>query len=388
MRPLTVPKRLIKRCAQLTYYLYASVMIPLLYAYAHRLGELRYLSDEDHRIWKQAMKHMLKEHVRSGYSSRLNELIPEFATVKIHAVRITDSFISSKPTVVLCVKNDKRRIRMLVEHYRKLGICQFAFLDNGSTDGTLEWLLEQPDIDIYSTSNRYSSFRKEAWINRIVSYYGFERWFLLTDSDELVVYIGMESHPFNSVLKYAEKHNISRIKGLTLDMYANGAIFSGGNDADIQSKYCWSDSDSFLEEERVIGNSKLSFFTGGPRYRAMNVKTSLSKYPLIYFTKGMISENAHFQYPYQPAVDAPCYFGILHYKFLDEDKKTYRERGDKMSGFARGGDDYRRYMSMAECDSEASFIYEGSVKYTDSSCLQKMPWIEAIHFTGERDAQQ
>jgi len=56
-------------------------------------------------------------------------------------------------------------------------------------------------------------------MNRVVSYYGFHRWYILTDSDELMVYKGMESHPLEDLVNYAERHGIKRIKGLTLDTY-------------------------------------------------------------------------------------------------------------------------------------------------------------------------
>ena len=120
----------------------------------------------------------LKEYCSAGYGFRIRHVIYAFANARIEVVRKTVPCSEDNPIVVLCVKNDIRRIQMLVEHYRSLGVVKFAFLDNGSEDGTFEWLLEQPDIDLYRCLERYQTNVKEGWINRIISHYGFDRWFI------------------------------------------------------------------------------------------------------------------------------------------------------------------------------------------------------------------
>lgn len=82
---------------------------------------------------------------------------------------------------------------MLAGRYRRLGVKGFAFLDNGSDDGTFEWLPEQEDTDLYRCFEKYRTAVEEGWINRTASYYGFDSRLILTDSDELVVYEGMET---------------------------------------------------------------------------------------------------------------------------------------------------------------------------------------------------
>lgn len=369
-------KQIVKRIVQIGYYGLCQITVPIKYNKAHKNGELQYLSDEDFVIWKKSMLKMLSGHVKAGYASRLNEEIPAFAETKIDILKKDNIFCRNIPIVVLCVKNDRRRIEMLVEHYRKYGVSQFAFLDNGSTDGTLEWMMQQPDIDVFRTLKKYTSFTKEAWISRIVSYYGFDRWFIVTDSDELAVYQSMDEHPFAELIKLMERNGIKRCKGLTLDMYAEGTIFSEDHEnMPIREKYCWTDTDSYFDEDKNLGTATIKILSGGPRYRKMNVKTSLSKYPLVYWEKGTVSENAHFQFPYEPAVSAPCYFGILHFKFLDGDKQVFKERSSRNSGFARGGGDYKNYMKIVEENSSESFMYTGSIKIDSYSKLEKIPYI-------------
>lgn len=310
-----------------------------------------------------------------------------FASTKIKVVRHRVYDNTDNPIVVLCVKNDFRRLKMLVEHYRLLGVERFAFLDNGSTDGTLEWILNQQDIDLYTTEKAYSSFVKEAWINRIVSYYGMNRWYILTDSDELISYIGMEKYSIQDVVKCAQMHQFSRIKAVTLDMYADAEIFSDLIDeSNIKEAYCWMDSDSYIVEQRKIGNTVISAIVGGPRMRVMNVRPSLMKYPLVYFEEGMISSNAHFQYPYTKIPDDTCFFAILHYKFMDGDKEEYVRRANSNSGFSSGvalknGGYYKHYMDVANSQQKISFMYKGSIKFCDSNSLKCIELIKEIPFS-------
>ena len=313
-----------------------------------------------------------------GYNFRIRQVIYTFANSKVEVIRKTAPCSNDNPIVVLCIKNDLKRIQMLVNHYRKLGIEKFAFMDNGSDDGTFEWLLDQSDVDLFRCYEPYQTAVKEGWINRIISHYGFNRWYLVTDSDELGTYVGMESHPIKDVVKYAEKSGIKRIKGLTIDMYADGSPF--GNTDDIYGTYKWMDVNTYFEKETVAGTQKYNCFLGGPRHRLMGSNINLSKYPLVYFEKGTISDSAHFQYPHTYLATSPTYIGILHYKFIDKDLDEYRKRAQDNSGFSSGGLMYKQYMKYIESTGGASFIYDESKEFQNSESLRNIELISGINW--------
>ena len=263
---------------------------------------------------------------------------------------------------------------MLVEHYRSLGVEKFAFMDNGSEDGTFEWLLKQPDIDLYRCLERYQTKVKEGWINRIISHYGFDRWYIVTDSDELMVYQGMEQISLSELTEKLSRKGVKRVKGLTLDTYTDGNMF--GESEDIRRDYCWIDRDSYRETEAILGKTRFKYFIGGPRYRLMQATVSLSKHPLVYWERGTVSDDAHFQYPHDLINTSPCYAGILHYKFIDKDLDEFHRRAQKKSGFAAGGLYYKKYMGYFKNRKGASFMYEGSIEFDSSEALGKIPLIE------------
>ena len=304
------------------------------------------------------------------------QVIMTFLNAHIETIRKSDPPEADSPIVVLCVRNDLQRLQMLAEHYRGLGIARFAVLDNGSEDGTFEWCLKQEDMDLYRCTEPYQTLVKEGWINRIVSQYGFNRWYILTDSDELLVYSGMETHPVTDLVHYADAHHINRIRALVLDTYPNHPLFEKTDD--IKASYRWIDTDSYRECLFTNGNIPLKGMVGGPRYRVMNSDVSLSKFPLVYFEPGTVSETAHYQFPSECVNSSPYQAGILHYKFLDGDLEEYQARTDESRGFAHQGGNYKKYLDYISSHENITFMYEGSREFTDSGILDEISVLDHI----------
>lgn len=378
-------KKLAKKLFYRSYFLYASVAVRCRYFYEHHFGQLRYLSKEDYKIWRRAMLDLMKENFlhEHGFTSRI--VYQTFAKAKIDTVRWSSPEGVTTPIVVLCVKNDRQRLQMLVEHYRALGVEKFAFIDNGSTDGTWEWMLEQPDIDLFRTQELYNCFAKEGWLDRVVSHYGFHRWYVLTDSDELMTYIGMEDHPIRDLVACAEAAGALRVKGLNMDMYADSPLYTiASEEVDLRQTYCWMDSDSYRQIPRQVAGSTITAVVGGPRDRVMGIGCSVMKYPLVYFEPGTVTADAHFQFPYDKIEASPFWIGILHYKFLDIDKKENERRAklyqEFSSGLNRSANYYTKYVEATK--DSVTFMYEGSIRFEGSKSLEQIPLIQKVPFDG------
>ena len=371
-------KALLRKILFKLYYLVYRIYIPVLFSSAQKRGQLKHLSAEELRVWKNAMLNMLHEYSRAAYNYRMHHIIKAFACSKFEIIRKTDAPDSRSPIVILCVKNDLARLKMLVRHYRAAGVEKFAILDNNSTDGTFEWMTEQPDIDVYRTTEKYQTAVKEGWINRLVSYYGLNRWYIPTDSDELAVWIGMEKHDVRELVAYAERNGFQRLKALTLDTYTDKELFSKSDD--IRRDYRFVDSDSYFEKEVRAGTHTIRQFFGGPRNRLMGITVPLSKYPLSYFSDGTISVSAHFLYPHELNNDVPCCLGILHYKFIDKDLQEFRKRAASNSGFSSNGLHYKKMLDYLGDGEKVSFMYDGTVEFLDSSALKKIDFIREIVF--------
>ena len=375
-------KSLLRRVFYSLIYVLYKGLFPIMFEISFVKGELSYLTREDFIIWKHSMCNMIKEFCTKEYP-RCNQrkIVYSFCNSHIRIIRKTGPCDKNAPIVTLCVKNDIRRIQMLVDHYRKLGVVKFAILDNESNDGTFEWMLNQPDIDLYQCSSSYQTFVKEGWINRLISYYGFDRWYIVTDSDELVVYQDMENNSISNLTLRLDKLGIKRVKALTLDTYKESPLCK--ESANIRNDYRWIDSDSYYETYRNAGAYRVKRFIGGPRYRLMNSAVLLDKHPLVYWEQGTISDNAHYQFPHSLIDDAPCLLGILHYKFLDTDIKEYRKRASKNSSFAGNGELYRQYMVFFNKHKQQSFMYNGSVEFNSSETIKNIRLIKWFETDGK-----
>jgi Glycosyl transferase family 2 len=96
--------------------------------------------------------------------------------------------------LVATVRNELSRLPYWLSCYRDLGIGQFFFVDDHSTDGTTDYLLAQPDSHVFQPRNSYSeSTCGTAWQNELLDLYGEGRWTVVADADELLAYPDCEN---------------------------------------------------------------------------------------------------------------------------------------------------------------------------------------------------
>ena len=91
------------------------------------------------------------------------------------------------PIVFVVVRNEIERMKIFFDHYRKLGIHQFVVLDNGSDDGTLEFVMNQNDTKVYQTLNPYQTEKRISWLEKLLVLNGMNRWCIVVDSDEMLL---------------------------------------------------------------------------------------------------------------------------------------------------------------------------------------------------------
>ena len=276
------------------------------------------------------------------------------------------------PILICPVKDDLERIKMSLEYYRNIGIKYFVYIDNLSKDGTFEFLNEQPDVNTYICETPYTTLNREAWINRIISYYGFDRWYICVDSDELFVYENMEEKDIETYIKSLDFEKNRRVKAILLDMYSMFSIFNKKiQQDDIRKYYCYFDKDSYYQ----IHTYKLDLIKGGPRKRVFfreNNSNTLTKYPLFFFKKGDIQCCSHFQFPYKPNCDVPCTTALLHYKFLYSDLSKYIERA-RLKNYSNGSIEYKTYVQAYQNNNDIIlYDIDRSVRFENSSSLKKI----------------
>lgn len=323
-------------------------------------------------IWVNNFLHYLQNEGQNFNSIRFRHLIEgQFLD---NLICLTRKIFSDKkfPILVCVVRNELVRMQKLLLHYRKLGIFQFVVIDNDSSDGTLEYCLQQSDVAVFSVKEKFSSPRHVAWINQVLSYYGYERWYLVVDSDELLDYVGSESYSVGHLLKWAEKNEIYRLRALQVEMYNKLPLFSENGDEIDWESMCYFDCDSY-ESQNV---PRCPWIVGGPRKRVLNTYSLLTKFPLFYLRRNDLNISMHYLYPYEDNFKSPCFLVLKHYEFINVNDYKKMNRIISQNLFAS---DSREYKEMAvNLNSSVKFYHENSVRYNTSNDLLKISEVAVV----------
>lgn len=215
------------------------------------------------------------------------------------------------PAVVCVVKDELDRLPDLLRHYRQGGIERFVFIDNGSEDGSTEYLSQQPDVDLLQILRPFVWQRKQAWINLAIAMTGRGRqaWYIYVDADEHIVYDGFPERSFADLAALMEQRGLTRVRGMLVDMYAEGPLLQakfepGGR---LAAAYPYFDAEGYVEAryKEIISRK------GGPRQRVFGhvdpkFRPELTKYPLFRLEGRELFANPHHIWPYEGNFESPC----------------------------------------------------------------------------------
>jgi len=274
--------------------------------------------------------------------------------------------------VLLCnVRDDLEKIKNVISHHRKMGVKYFAILDNGSKDGTFEYLMDQ-DIDVFSVKEQYTSVVRAAWMMKLATYYGFNRWYVVIDSDELLVYPSGKSQSIKEIIGDLKKNNIDRGLGMMVDMYAEESDLKKRNKSfDLVKEYRFFDNNTYEISDGIF--TKEIF--GGPRARVFGIadgtnRELLTKYPVFYWKKGEIYRY-HYLFPFVDNFKSPLVLALMHYKFTNGDYEKL-QRIVKEGNYAAGSKLYENYVNKLPEDGKISFKYPQSEEMKEPSDLMKI----------------
>src|SRR5262249_10844827 len=70
-------------------------------------------------------------------------------------------------------RNERLRLPAFLKHYRDLGVDRFFIIDNHSADGSGDYLVDQPDVHLFRTADRYSEAAMGIdWLNALLARFG------------------------------------------------------------------------------------------------------------------------------------------------------------------------------------------------------------------------
>lgn len=269
------------------------------------------------------------------------------------------------PTVISVVRNEKSALPGFLDHYRTLGIEHFCFIDNGSDDGTVEFIASQPDATLYQITDKFCWQKKHGWIFNAILMLGRGRdtWFIYVDADEHIVFPGK----LPDLLAAMKRRGISRIRGMLVDMYAK----------DGENAQSYFDRTGYTEAKfREIISRK-----GGPRQRIFfsdrSQKPEMTKYPIFQLNGNEVFANPHHIWPYAGNFNSPCYLGILHYKFTDGFADKVKRAVEEKT-YWNDSAEYKRYAEVMGVANRPISFYDPdiSARYNGAETLIENGLIE------------
>lgn len=263
--------------------------------------------------------------------------------------------------ILACVvlRNERLRLPHFLSYYRRLGVDHFLCVDNGSTDGTAEYLASQPDVSLWSSGASYRRSRFGIdWVNWLLRRYAHGHWTLTVDVDEFFVYPFCDTRPLRALTGWLDASSVRSFGTLLLDMYPKGPLtahpYSEGQDPlDIAS---WFDAGNYvISRNDEYGNL---WIQGGPRARVFfsdrpESAPALNKIPLVKWHRAYtFVSSTHMLLPrglnlvYDEWGGEKTSGCLLHAKFLDTFAAKTREETRRRQHYAAGGE-YRAYAAAS-----------------------------------------
>lgn len=279
--------------------------------------------------------------------------------------------------LVFLTRNDAKLVPAFLTHYRQLGVTRFICVDDASTDGTREFLLEQEDVDLWVSPVRYKDARRgRAWRETLFSLYGGQRWYVNVDSDEFLVYDGFETQTLWPVLHCLEKVGALRLPAPMLDMYPVGLSQADANL--LSSRAPWEIADHLDSSGYTLSTTNRAIsIKGGARKRKFDADLELIKYPLIYWDDDCrFGPSIHQPLPYRRNF-ASIMGALLRFDFFSDRENETREA----AGRERYFDNTPAYAKITDVIAEIKTLKPqsgASVKFTGSQQLRDLGLITPI----------
>jgi hypothetical protein len=182
--------------------------------------------------------------------------------------------------VISVMRNGMPWLQSFLARHRQIGVRHFAIIDNGSTDGTSEYLAAQPDVTLLYTEAPYSAY-ENTMKRYLAQNYAAGRWCLCVDVDELFEYPFMDRVSLANFVRYLDQHGANAVITQMLDMFSDVPLnrIQSQPEDDLKQTYRWYDLAGIWKAPygRGVPGEHLAFHRGGIRHTVFGTTNGLTK---------------------------------------------------------------------------------------------------------------
>ena len=262
----------------------------------------------------------------------------------------TQQLLEEDVFVTSVLRNEIVMLPHFLDHYRSIGVKAFIMVDNLSDDGSREYILDQPDVVLYSADTDYNkSHYGVVWQQAVLSNHCLNKWVLMADADEFLVYPDSETKDLADYVKRIEGGGYDCVRTDKIDMFPAGdlvaADFNKMKPFDCAAYYdrnpiCRYNFSSGIYSNHTSNVSSLRhrLDPAAEPYAYSSQKYALIKYkPWMMFSEGLHDATGI------TVSDEITYFAHFKYhKGFKEKSLIEVERGQHYAGAA----EYKRYLSL------------------------------------------
>jgi hypothetical protein len=313
----------------------------------------------------------------------------------------TDEIEAQDILLFSTMRNEMLRLPHFLDHYRQMGVAHFLIVDNGSDDGTAEYLAAQPDVSLWHSGAGYKASRFGMdWLTWLQRRHAHGHWTLTVDADELLIYPGHPHRPLAELTSELDALRLSMLGAVMLDLYPKGPVEAQRYDPgqDPVETLPWFDPAGYRSQvQKKLCNLWLQ---GGPRDRLFfrqepKRAPTLNKIPLVKWHRSYVYVNStHTALPillnrtFDPEPDS-CPSGVLlHTKFLPgaaERAATERARGQHFSNSALYDDYYAALTNNPNFWCETSVRFSGWQQLVDLGLMRHGAFRAAPDHAGSQE---
>src|SRR5215216_4896202 len=271
--------------------------------------------------------------------------------------------------VVVCLVRDGRPyVKSFVEHYRSLGVKHLFFLDNNSTDGTVEALKTYDNVTVLRTELPYKNPKgglggtETLFKQYLIGRFGKkDRWCLYADIDELFDYPYSDVVGLDSFMGYLTEKSYTAVAAQMLDMFPEEPL-SGREgtleDEPLKERHRFYDISNISRRSikelhhlhnrnNTLESDEIEMFRDGIQNTIFGSKPLRTKFPLV-FTDGRIKPFDRSSHWVDNAKIADITCVLLHYKFLDGYFHKQAAQAVREGQYHNASARYKRYLEVLD----------------------------------------